>query len=156
MTFVLNTPSEFSSLSGTNDSHHPKDVNRIPKIIRICSKNITNNRKVHIKDLIWCFLSFQFDSPIGSAQADINWYSCVELSVHWSIGQANAPLNCIISAATSREKIAIFLKTGRVNELSFGLFPKFNARKRAGPNPTQFVRTIACAFKIISKRFVGQ
>ena len=94
--------------------------------------------------------------PIGSAQADINWYSCVELSVHWSIGQANAPLNCIVSAATSREKMAIFLKTGRVNELSLGLFPKFNARKRAGPKPTQFVRTIACAFKIISKRCVGQ
>lgn len=52
--------------------------------------------------------------------------------------------------------MAIFLKTGRVNELSLGLFPKFNARKRAGPKPTQFVRTIACAFKIISKRCVGQ
>ena len=102
------------------------------------------------------FSIISFDLPIGSAQADINWYSCVELSVHWSIGQANAPLNCIISAATSREKIAIFLKTGRVNELSLGLFPKFNARKRAGPKPTQFVRTIACAFKIISTRFVGQ
>ena len=48
ITFVLNTPSEFSSLSGTNDSHHPKDVNRIPKIIRICCKNISNNRKAHI------------------------------------------------------------------------------------------------------------
>ena len=49
ITFVLNTPSEFSSLSGTNDSHHPKDVNRIPKIIRICCKNMSNNRKAHIK-----------------------------------------------------------------------------------------------------------
>ena len=48
ITFVLNTPSEFSSLSGTNDSHHPKDVNRIPKIIRICCKNISNNRNAHI------------------------------------------------------------------------------------------------------------
>ena len=51
ITFVLNTPSEFSSLSGTNDSHHPKDVNRIPKIIRICCKNMSNNRKAHIFEI---------------------------------------------------------------------------------------------------------
>ena len=61
MTFVLNTPSEFSSLSGTKDSHHPKDVNRIPKIIRICCKNMSNNRKAHIfkisYDIFYHFIS---------------------------------------------------------------------------------------------------
>ena len=61
------------------------------------------------------------------------------------MGHANAPLNCIIKATTSRVKTAIFLGTGRVNELSLGLFPKFKERKRAGAKPKQFVRTIACA-----------
>ena len=59
------------------------------------------------------------------------------------MGHASAPLSCINSATKSTEQIAIFLVTGRVNELSFGLFPKFKTLNRAGTKPTQFVRTIA-------------
>ena len=144
---VRRSPFVFSSFSGTNVSHHPKDVIRSPRWY---------NRSRYHRLLILCnkFLTIRFGNkclkicfyiPTGNAQADINWSSAVEWLVHWRIGHASAPLSCITNATKSRVNTKVFVVLGRVLELSFGLFPKFKTRKRDGPKPTQFVRTIACA-----------